>query len=249
MEQSSPSLAFWLREQPFTLALSAGFFGFFAHAGMVAALEDEGITPARVTGASAGALVGAAWASGVSARELLSVLSEVERKDFWDVSLGFGLLRGQLFQAILEATLGCSSFDQCRVPTSLSVWHIRTRQTEVVESGLLAPAVRASCCFPGLLQPVDLGGRLFLDGGIADRPAIAAIAPNERVLSHHLASKSPWRLALSAPSAPNMQTLAIPGLPRLSPFHLKAGPEAFEAARTATLEALRTPVECGAAQR
>lgn len=241
--QTSPLLASWLREQPFTLALSAGFFGFFAHAGMVAALEEEGIAPARITGASAGALVGAAWASGVSSRDLLAVLSDIRRTDFWDVSPGFGLLRGQLFHGILEATLGCDTFEECRVPTSLSVWHIKSRQTEVVESGPLATAVRASCCFPGLLQPVNLGGRLFLDGGIADRPATMAIGANERVLAHHLASKSPWRMALSAPDAPNMQTLAIPGLPRLSPFHLEAGPEAFEAARVATLHALRQPVD------
>ncbi|MFT6398362.1 MAG: NTE family protein [Bradymonadia bacterium] len=241
--QTSQSLALWLREEPFTLALSAGFFGFFAHAGLVAALEEEGIAPARITGASAGALVGAAWASGVSARDLLAILSDIRRPDFWDVSPGFGLLRGQRFQEILERTLDCETFEQCRVPASFSVWHIRSRQTEVVDSGQLAAAVRASCCFPGLLQPVDLGGRLFLDGGISDRPAIAAISPNERVLAHHLASKSPWRLALSAPSGPNMKTLAIPGLPRLSPFDLEAGPEAFEAARVATLNALRRPTD------
>ena len=48
----------WLREQPFTLALSAGFFGFFAHAGVLRALEEQELRPARVVGASAGALSG-----------------------------------------------------------------------------------------------------------------------------------------------------------------------------------------------
>ena len=44
-----------LRQEPFTLALSAGFFGFFAHTGFLSALEERDVRPHRVVGASAGA--------------------------------------------------------------------------------------------------------------------------------------------------------------------------------------------------
>ena len=54
----------WLSEEPFTLLSSAGFFGFFAHAGLLAALEQTGLSPRRVAGASAGALAGGLWAAG-----------------------------------------------------------------------------------------------------------------------------------------------------------------------------------------
>ena len=60
-----PTLEEWLREAPFALGMSSGFFGFFAHTGVVTVLEDEGLLPSRVSGSSAGALVGGAWAAGV----------------------------------------------------------------------------------------------------------------------------------------------------------------------------------------
>ena len=55
----APSLAEWLADRPFTLAMSSGFFGFFAHFGTLRALLDHGLSPARFCGSSAGALVGA----------------------------------------------------------------------------------------------------------------------------------------------------------------------------------------------
>ena len=61
---SDITLRDWLRQKPFTLTLSSGFFSFFAHCGMLSVLEEEGLTPQRITGASSGAMVGACWASG-----------------------------------------------------------------------------------------------------------------------------------------------------------------------------------------
>ena len=66
----------WLEEQPFTLSMSSGFFSFFAHAGMLAALVDRGLKPAKLTGSSAGALVGGCYASGCSIDELKEQLFE-----------------------------------------------------------------------------------------------------------------------------------------------------------------------------
>ena len=57
MASAVPTLRSWLLEAPFALSLSAGFFGFFAHAGFVAALEDAELAPALLSGSSAGALI------------------------------------------------------------------------------------------------------------------------------------------------------------------------------------------------
>ena len=48
-----PTLREWLREQPFTLVMSSGFFGFFAHAGVVSVLEEEGLRRAGGGGSRA----------------------------------------------------------------------------------------------------------------------------------------------------------------------------------------------------
>ena len=107
-----PTLREWLASAPFTLAMSSGFFGFFAHAGAMSALEDEGLVPARVCGSSAGALVAGLWASGVSARRLCEELLLLRREHFWDVRPGLGLLRGSLFRARLEAIAPVRTFEE-----------------------------------------------------------------------------------------------------------------------------------------
>jgi NTE family protein len=85
-----------------------------------------------------------------------------------------------------------------------------------------------------MFQPVRIGARLYLDGGILDRPGLQGADSGERVLFHHLTSRSPWRRrsssALRVPQRPNMQAVAIDGLPRLNPFRLERGREAMERA-------------------
>src|SRR4051812_30729734 len=96
------SLAAWLAQEPFTLAMSSGYFGFFAHCGVLWALEEHGLIPARVRGSSAGALVTGLWAAGLSARQVADDLLSVTRADFWDPRPGLGFLKGQLFDQRLR---------------------------------------------------------------------------------------------------------------------------------------------------
>ncbi len=239
-----PRLREWLAEAPFSLALSAGFFGFFAHAGFVSALEDASLTPARVTGSSAGALIGGLWASGASAASIERELRALRREHFWDPAPGFGVLRGRLFYERVGRMLGARDFESAPIRAALSAFDVRARRTVVLERGDLARAICASCAFPVLLQPVDVGGRPMLDGGIADRPGHAALRDSERVLFHHLASKSPWRRAEPAiPSRRGMRTVTVSGLPRLGPFRLERGGEAFDRARAAARVALEQPAD------
>jgi NTE family protein len=232
----------WLAEAPFALALSAGFFGFFAHAGFVAALEEAGLAPTFVTGASAGALVGGLWASGTTAARIEAELRPLQREHFWDPAPGFGLLRGALFRERVEAMLAAPSFERARTRAALSAFDVRARTTVVLRSGDLARAICASCAFPVLLQPVTVEGRPMLDGGIADRPGHAGLPDGARVLFHHLPSKSPWRSREPAPpERADMVTIALAGLPRLGPFRLGRGPEAFDRARDAARRALDAP--------
>jgi NTE family protein len=101
----APTLEDWLREAPFALAMSSGFFGFFAHVGVLTVLEERGLVPSRASGSSAGALVGGAWASGVSADAIANAVLGLRRESFWDPYFGPGLLRGRLFRGLLDSLL------------------------------------------------------------------------------------------------------------------------------------------------
>lgn len=241
--EEKQTLASFLAQAPFALTMSSGFFSFFAHTGFLTALEDAGLLPSRVSGSSAGALVGATWAAGVDAPRLAEELERLERRDFWDPGIGPGLLRGQLFRERMDRLLGVSTFDRCRIPAAISVFDVLTRSTRVIGTGELAPAICASCAVPFLFHPVRIGGRAYLDGGILDRPGLAGMPSEEpRVLFHHIASRSPWRVKNEMPARPGMVTLVIEGLPRSGPFRLDEGRRAYRVAREATRRALDRPV-------
>jgi len=235
----------WLAASPFAMGLSSGFFGFFAHTGVMTVLEDAGLLPTRLSGSSAGALVGGLFASGVSAAKIRDELIKLRREDFWDVTWGPGLLAGKLFHKRLSALLHVDTFEQCRIPLAVSVFDVYTGQTRVVSSGPLAPAIQASCTVPGLFHPVWLDGRPLLDGGIRDRHGLSGMPEGERLLYHHLSSRSPWRrknsASMAVPERKGMKALVIEGLPRVGPFRLPEGVRAFDIAAKATREALSRP--------
>jgi NTE family protein len=242
----TPNLRDYLREGPFALAMSSGFFSFFAHTGFLTVLEDEGLLPTRVSGSSAGALVAGAWAAKVDAPTLARELDELQRRDFWDPGVGPGLLRGRLFREKLERLLPTRAFDACRVPAAISVFEVRSRRTRVLERGDLAAAIQASCAVPLLFHPVAIDGRAYLDGGILDRPGLLGMPASEpRVLFHHIAAKSAWRTKLEVPKRKGMVSVVIEGLPRAGPFRLDAGRRAFRHAREAMKRALDAPLVDG----
>jgi NTE family protein len=243
------TLRVWLAEAPFALAMSSGFFGFFAHAGVVQALEEAGLAPTRVSGSSAGALVAGAHAAGLSTEALVRELERLERDHFWDPGPYFGLLqggllRGERFARRLEALLPVRTFAACRVPVTLSVFDVLAGRTEVVSEGELASAIVASCAVPGLFRPVQREGRWLLDGGIRDRPGIAGLPQGERALLHHLAARSPWRRRseLALPRREGLVSLVIEGLPRSGPHLLQEGVRAMRAARDGAKRALDRPI-------
>lgn len=239
MRARTQTLGDWLSEAPYRLVLSSGFFGFYAHCGALLALEEAGLLPRAAAGSSAGALVGGVWAAGLEPAALREELLSLRRTDFWDPGLGAGLLRGDRFRDRLHRLLPAATFEQCRADLVVSVYDVLTRRTRALDSGPLAPAIHASCAVPLMFHPVWIRGRPLLDGGVADRPGVAGVGADERVLLHHLVSKSPWRLHLPRPPRRHrMVTLEIADLPRVNPFRLERGAAALEYARIRTHEAL-----------
>jgi NTE family protein len=239
------TLAGWLAERPFSLAMSSGFFSFFAHTGMLATLTAAGHRPRSVAGASAGALVGGAYAAGLLPEVLADRLVRLRRAEFWDPAPGAGLLAGRRFDAILREMLPTTAIAACQLPLKVSVFDIARRVTSVLDDGDLAHAIRASCAVPALFHPVRIAGRAYWDGGILDRPGLAGLARDDRVLFHHISSRSPWRRRRPLPRRPAMVTLVLDELPRSGPFRLDAGRRALALAREAMHRALAAPIVDG----
>ncbi len=114
-----PTLREWLSAGPYSLAMSAGFFGFFAHTGVLSVLEEERLLPEHLSGASAGALVTGLFASGLSTADMQRELFALKREDFLDPAPGFGLLRGRLFREHVGRLLPANTFEGTRIPVAL----------------------------------------------------------------------------------------------------------------------------------
>jgi len=242
-----PTLREWLNKEPFTLTMSSGFFSFFAHCGMISVLEDEGITPAKITGSSAGALIGATWAAGCKAEKLKKVLFSCKRSDFWDPGLGIGLLKGKLLRGLIREISPVSKLENCRPPVVLSAFDALSWSTKIIKSGPFSNAVYASCAIPFLFHPIRIGNSLFFDGGLGDRHGLSGAENDSRIFYHHISSRSPWRKknspALKIPEQNGLVALVIKNLPRVGPFKLEQGISAYNKARSGTKEALAKKTE------
>jgi len=81
----------------YALAMGPGFFRFYAHAGILQALDELSLLkPSHVSGSSAGAMIGCGIAAGLKPADIAKELFTVKREDIWDMgSSALGLLKGR----------------------------------------------------------------------------------------------------------------------------------------------------------
>lgn len=150
------------------IALGGGFARGLAHIGVLKVLEQEGIPVDYVAGTSVGSVIGAAFASGMSAKELEEIAALVRFKDFsrWTFSR-FGIFSNDKMALFLTKFLRCKTFEELRIPLAVTATDIVTGEAVVFTSGQLVDPVRASCAYPGMFLPVNVNGRLLVDGLLA----------------------------------------------------------------------------------
>lgn len=147
------------------LALGGGFARGLAHIGVLKVFEEESIPIDFVAGTSVGAVIGAAYCSGISAKELEEIAALVRFKTFarWTVSrLGFA--SNDRMTGFLEKVINARSFEELKIPLAVAATDFVTGDGVVFRSGPLVDAVRASCAYPGFFLPVSIDGRLLVDG-------------------------------------------------------------------------------------
>ncbi len=174
--------------QKIGLALGGGGVRGLAHVPLLEALDDLGVRPARIAGTSIGAIVGAAYASGLSGREMreLCLRHIVTREDSLSDIIGkraqlriwldaFGLERGRgglvsadrMFGYLFEG-LRVKRFEELEIPLRVVASDYWSAKEVVFEEGELLPALRASSAFPGVFAPAEVDGRVLVDGGMVN---------------------------------------------------------------------------------
>jgi NTE family protein len=175
------------------IALGGGFARGITHIGVLRVLEEEAIPVNMVAGTSVGALIGAAYCSGLSIDELVEVAHKVRFTNFarWTLSrLGFATTDRMV--SFLTRTLKVHTFEELRIPLSVTATDFNTGDGAVFSSGPIIGPVRASCAYPGMFLPVEMNGRCLVDGMLSHPVPTHPLRKMgaERVLAVHL--KGQW---------------------------------------------------------
>jgi NTE family protein len=149
------------------LALGGGAARGFAHIGVIQVLEVAGIKPSLGVGTSAGSLVAALYASGLNGAQLGQLAVSMDESAITDWAYpGRGLLRGEALARYVREHTGAKQIEQMKLPLGIVATDLDSGAPILFQRGDTATAVRASSAVPAVFQPVRIGNREYVDGGL-----------------------------------------------------------------------------------
>ena len=158
------------------LALGGGAVLGAAHVGVLKALDELGIGVHAVAGTSIGSFVAALHAFGKSWQEIEAAALELDWLDLSGLTLSqFGVLSNKKFGGVVSDLLGRQRIEHAAIPLSMIATDIATGEMVVMREGDVASAVMASSCVPGVFKPVELDGRMLVDGVLVENVPLSPL--------------------------------------------------------------------------
>lgn len=149
------------------LALGGGAARGFAHIGVIQVLEEAGIRPDLVVGTSAGSLVAALFAHGRNGAELANLALTMDEGAITDWGFpGRGVIRGEALARYVREQVGGTLIEQMKLPLGIVATDLDSGTGVLFQRGDTGLAVRASSAVPAVFQPVKIGEREYVDGGL-----------------------------------------------------------------------------------
>jgi NTE family protein len=151
------------------LVLSGGGVKGVAHIGVLKALAEHGIYPDIVSGSSAGAVVGALYASGRTADEIFSIFKESSIFSFSNFAFGKpGIIDLLKFKRQFQRYFDHDFFEELQRPLFVAATDLVRGRNKIFQSGPLVDTILASSAFPLVFSPYEIKGTLYADGGIVN---------------------------------------------------------------------------------
>lgn len=151
------------------LVLSGGGARGVAHIGVLKALEEMNVQCDIVSGTSAGSIVGALYANGYKADEILSIVRNLSIfksvRPSWTLA---GLLTMDGLKELLLKYIPSNDFGKLKMPLVVAATELRKGAVHYFTEGELIPAIVSSCSIPAIFNPVSFNGGLYVDGGLFD---------------------------------------------------------------------------------
>lgn len=161
------------------LALGSGAARGLAHIGVLKVLDRVGLAIDMVAGTSIGALIGGAYAAGVTPSEMEKMALSVDLRRL--ISLAdiarptTALINGARVAGFIRDVVGERTFADLRMPFSCVAVDVADGQAVVLSEGDVASAIRASLSTPIIFAPVERDGRLLVDGAVMNPIPVDAV--------------------------------------------------------------------------
>ncbi|HOX16340.1 MAG TPA: patatin-like phospholipase family protein [Smithellaceae bacterium] len=155
------------------VVLGAGAAKGFAHIGVLKVLESHRIPVHMVVGTSVGSLVGSLYAYGYNPYELQTIAFAISKDDVADYTIpDNGFIKGEKLENFVNNKVKYTTIDKFKIPFYAVATNIQTGEEMVFGRGNTGRAVRASCSIPGVFNPVMIGDKAYVDGGVVSPVAI-----------------------------------------------------------------------------
>ena len=167
----------YIDKKNIALALGSGSAKGIAHIGVINKLIDNGCKIKAVAGTSAGAVIAAYYAAGKLhlIEEYLLSLNATKAFNKLDLSFSGGFIGGKKFTNILQQHLGDIKFDDLDTPLYVVATNFDKGCEEVLSSGSVIDALRASIAVPGVFKPHFYNGTYYVDGAITNPVPVDAL--------------------------------------------------------------------------
>jgi len=159
------------------LVLGSGGARGFCHIGVLEVLKENNIPIDIITGCSMGALIGGAYAAGISIDEMRKLSERVNDFTVFDIDIfnihrRGGFAKGKKVENMLKRYMGEKNIEECQIKFAAIATDITTQSLHVFKHGSLCQAIRSSISIPGLFHPVQFEDKLLVDGFVMKRMPI-----------------------------------------------------------------------------
>ena len=208
------------------LALGGGAARGFAHIGVIKALEAQGIYPEIVVGTSAGSVVGALYAAGNNGFALQKTAMEMDEATISDWAIPLfgktsGVLKGEALQSYVNKAVRNQPMEKLKLKFGAVATDLQNGQPILFQRGNTGQAVRASSSVPSVFQPVKIGDRSYVDGGLVAPVPVRFVREMgaDFIIAVNISTQTEAQAAVSSMEV-LLQTFSIMGQ-RLNHYELK----------------------------
>lgn len=148
------------------IAFGGGGTRGLAHIGVLKAFEENGIVFDEIAGTSAGSIISALYAYGVTTDEMYKMAKNLDAGEIRNSKIPFVPSKSDGLINIIKNNIGDVHFEDMKKSLTVVAVDMYTGQEVHIREGNVAKAVAGSCSVPVIFRPVEFEKYLLADGGL-----------------------------------------------------------------------------------